>query len=471
MQPVENNPPAMKQRCAWRRSGVSAFLLLGGVFGLGFLVAMPPFQAPDEYAHFYRAYHVSEGGVLGIAESNRVVALLPQSLEELPHRLDVGRLIFEPENNWDFRTLHYAADLPLQPEDRIFTRLRGGIYSPAPYLPQALAIALGRWCGGGPLLLFYLGRVGNLLAWLVLVGMAIHRMPTAKWLLFFLAIAPMNLMQAASLSADATTTASVYLLLATTLALSQREAGGIHWKETFQLLILAAVLGLSKNVYCFLAALPLLLRPGTCRSRGHYLVTALGPFLCAVGLAAWWIQLSKELVTAETTPMGTAMFFTILADPAAFLSKIGTTLNCSGGDQSFIYCYYQGIVGIAGWMNIFLPAYAYQLFAVIFVFLCLTDHAGKVRLGVVVKLLLAMLVVATGFLVFATAEALFCDNSGPVIVGLQGRYFIPLVPLVALLCHHHGLWIRARYRAWAAMAGGLVLLVCSLIVIVIRYYG
>jgi hypothetical protein len=37
------------------------FLFLAVPFGLIFLLLSAPFQAPDEFVHFYRAYDVSEG--------------------------------------------------------------------------------------------------------------------------------------------------------------------------------------------------------------------------------------------------------------------------------------------------------------------------------------------------------------------------------------------------------------------------
>ena len=40
-----------------------AYLFLGLIFGILFLMITPPFQVPDEPQHFYRAFHVSEGNI------------------------------------------------------------------------------------------------------------------------------------------------------------------------------------------------------------------------------------------------------------------------------------------------------------------------------------------------------------------------------------------------------------------------
>lgn len=39
-----------------------AFLIISVVFGYILTFVTPPFQAPDEYHHMFRAYHVSMGG-------------------------------------------------------------------------------------------------------------------------------------------------------------------------------------------------------------------------------------------------------------------------------------------------------------------------------------------------------------------------------------------------------------------------
>ena len=54
------------------------FLYFALVFGLSLLVIVPPFQAPDEQHHFFRAYQVSEGIMVG--EHFRV-EYLPKSLK------------------------------------------------------------------------------------------------------------------------------------------------------------------------------------------------------------------------------------------------------------------------------------------------------------------------------------------------------------------------------------------------------
>ncbi|MER3433396.1 MAG: hypothetical protein C4288_08190 [Leptolyngbya sp. ERB_1_1] len=47
------------------KSPERAFLILSLIFGMMFIIALAPFQSPDEPAHFYRAYQLSEGKIIG----------------------------------------------------------------------------------------------------------------------------------------------------------------------------------------------------------------------------------------------------------------------------------------------------------------------------------------------------------------------------------------------------------------------
>ena len=78
------------------------------------------------------------------------------------------------------------------------------VYSPALLLPQALAMRLLERGEDTPaLLLFYACRFSSLLSYLFLAWMAIRLLPFGKWILMVLALAPMCLFQAATVSPDA----------------------------------------------------------------------------------------------------------------------------------------------------------------------------------------------------------------------------------------------------------------------------
>src|SRR4051812_35126073 len=59
------------------------FLAVSLIFGICFILLTPPFQVPDEFSHFFRAWQISEGRILSEKTNNRAGGELPLSLEKI----------------------------------------------------------------------------------------------------------------------------------------------------------------------------------------------------------------------------------------------------------------------------------------------------------------------------------------------------------------------------------------------------
>ncbi|MGH9194808.1 MAG: DUF2142 domain-containing protein, partial [Acidimicrobiia bacterium] len=178
--------------------------MLAGLFGVAYSILSPPFQGPDEHHHLYRAYQVSRGQVVATRIPGGVGGQIPDDIAE------VGEM---------FSELRHRPEEKVS-GDQIITNLfdrpgTGGttqahfegaaLYSPVPYLPQAIAIRVGRGLGLPPLILMYLGRFADLAMWIALVTIALHVAPIGRWALLVLALTPMSVFIAGTLSVDPVT--------------------------------------------------------------------------------------------------------------------------------------------------------------------------------------------------------------------------------------------------------------------------
>jgi hypothetical protein len=189
------------------------------LFGATFAIVTPPFQAPDETEHFDRAYRVSEGRLDLLPVPVRTAAPLPVSV----HRIGevFGDLPFHPERRTSPRAILAALRIPLAPERREPVSFPGSLnYTCVPYLPQAIGIAAGRLFGAPALALLYLARLTNLLCGALAVAFAVRRLPAFAWLAAMVALTPMALSLLGSASADVTTLASSFVLVATVAKLA-----------------------------------------------------------------------------------------------------------------------------------------------------------------------------------------------------------------------------------------------------------
>src|SRR5665647_829060 len=87
--PSKAPPPRLARVLAWDATEIfpPLFLALGGVLGLLFAVLMPPLQVPDELAHFFRAFAISNGTCMTPAEQ-AVPLTVHQLLAVFPSRVE-----------------------------------------------------------------------------------------------------------------------------------------------------------------------------------------------------------------------------------------------------------------------------------------------------------------------------------------------------------------------------------------------
>ena len=167
---------------------MSAFRFVAVVFGLAFALLIPPFQSPDEPAHWKRAYALSEGQWIARQQDQRLGLELPRSLDAV---IDSFQYL---KNDYSARCSlthwQHCRAIPLVASERHFSDLANtGFYAPFGYLPQALGIACGRLLGASALDLLYWARIFNLLCWLLLLEFAfalvnVYRRPLQVFCLF-----------------------------------------------------------------------------------------------------------------------------------------------------------------------------------------------------------------------------------------------------------------------------------------------
>jgi uncharacterized membrane protein len=347
---------------------------------------------------------------------------------------------------------------PLDPGRREY--LPVAPYHPVGYLAQAAGIGAGRLLGASPLVLFYLGRLGALGAWLALVFLAIRTTPVLGWTYLLLALMPMTLSLAASNSVDASVIGVSFLLSAQLLAWAyDGERARIDWADYARVVVLALVLALVKPVYLALLVLFYLVPRRKIGSAVRYhLVVPTIIVLCVAtdrlwgGLAAWAvapgpaIDLARHgtgsLPVPDVAPERQLAF--MVSRPFAFLRVLLSTF------ATFYGFYLRSFVGILGWLDTRLPGWV----AVAYV----TATAAVSFLSSHERVTWKTRCVGVGIfaLTFLAALVGMYMNSSSVgmsrVLGFQGRYLIPVAPAVCLML------LRRRSR-WSVTNGLAVALI------------
>jgi uncharacterized membrane protein len=149
-----------------------------------------------------------------------------------------------------------------------------------------------------------------------------------------------------------------------------------------------------------------------------------GAVLGATGL--WLAYSSSALVLSAPGTNISAQFAGIIAHPGVFAGTVLNTIEVNGQD------YIHGMIGILGWLTIFLPEIMYWL-PMIAVLACLMlRHPATPRIGLAEALWQTLLLSISALLVLVALYLYWSPVGAAVIYGVQGRYFLPLAGLASV---------------------------------------
>lgn len=227
------------------------FLIIAIPLGLLYLFVIPIGRVADEPSHFFRAYEVSHGWLVSETSDDGGGRELSTKLEEAIRKEDASYQDYASK----FSIAETAED------ERVFVNFYNtSIYFFTCYLPQAIGIFIGNVFGAPILVCAYLGRLFNLIFFIVLVFFSIKKAPVLKSAIFFVSLLPMTLHQAASLSSDVMTYATAVGLFAFVLYhLFDKQKKAFTVKDYVIMCLLCVFLGMCKYAYLPLCLLVLLI--------------------------------------------------------------------------------------------------------------------------------------------------------------------------------------------------------------------
>ena len=449
-------------------------------WGILYSLVFIPFTAPDEYAHFASAYRLSSQ-IMGQAVYNDEGQVWMREGDARQLWPELSAESYE-EVYGDFLALDHS-------QGRVgYGHVPMEVAFHA-YLPQALGITLGRLLSLGQVLTIYLGRLCNLLFFAFCAYQAVRFAPFGKMVFFGTAMLPMTLELVSSLSYDAFAIGLGMLFTAYALHLAY-ESPQVGKRELLVLAVLLAALAPCKMVYIPLAGLCFLIPREKFGSGKRYRQAALLVAACAAA-AVLAVNLDKILVYFQGTedPVSWAggvagySFSAVLADPLAACKVVGNTLIRK------MPSYLNSMVGGSlGWLEHEIDP-TLILFLLLWTALAALPVRGKgaaaemlqktgrpqeagqtqeqgggpsdepweiavmpVRHRLVSLALCVCSVLSTMFIMLMS----WTPFDSPFVEGVQGRYFLPVLPLGLLALRGRKLSLEAPVER--ILAGGYCLM-------------
>jgi uncharacterized membrane protein len=433
------------------------FLAYGLVWSMAMALYNPPNQVPDEIMHLVRIWQLTTPGLESAVIDNLIGVSLPVALY---HYSTTSYWIPYTEQHLTRERYRKISGMYADENKRMHLHHSGTVRNPASnYLPQVIGVWLGRTMNLSIRYCVYLGRLFSAVFWVVLVYAAIRLMPFRRWLLVFLALLPMSVHQAASLSADAMINGLAFLWVGGVLHVAYAPTSRLDWRTALFLALVAGLLCMGKGVYAPLTGLLLLIPPGKASSLGRYF-SMIGSVMAIVLACIYWnasyvkgifdqVDPIEELYTGRLAPGSTPQMPQInpkkqtdwvFADIPRFLKVVSQTFY---EERNHVF---QSYVGKFGWLNVRLPQWYYGTTLLFSLWVLATgggdsfDRAWRGRAWMVVLLLITLLV-------FSFFMYLTWNNPGShYMMGLQGRYFIPLGPIFIMALRQPLYSISTRFE-------------------------
>lgn len=400
------------------------FLLITILIGIIYVFAMPIYRGHDEHAHFFRAYEISKGILNTRIEDGMSLTDIPKAFTEITEGTD--RYYNE---SYYKDVIGFLGTTTQEGETITENGSYMAVYSPIPYIPQAITIAIVDLFTNNIAIMFYVARLVNLLVTIFILYLALKIIPFGKKIIFLIAIIPTTMTQMASMSPDATTLSTCILFVAYIVKLLY-EKKNMTKKEVATITVLGSIVALCKIVYIPFILLTLLIPRKRYENKKRYIQSILLMIVLPVLINLIWLGIAGTHLALIDNNKSSVQTINILTNIPEYIRTVLYTVQYSFGtliNELFGGALLHNDVVTTG-MIITIPM------IVLFLLEILLDEEIKGKLNTAMKWTFGGIIFVILCLIVTSLYVQWSPLKWFYVSGIQGRYFLPLLlPLVILL--------------------------------------
>ena len=410
------------------------FIIVAAVCGMALSLIVPISQTPDEGMHFYNML-MSYGTMELYAEEVQFM----ESSGMASFNDDNEVKLVDEQAYYDAGMKKYSYDLKLSDFSLSTWALK--------FWPGAIGFYLGVFLKMPIIVCHQMAELFALIFYIIMGVITLKLIPFRKEVMLFIMLMPMVLQQAGSINPDVIVNSCSFLATAYILHLKFREKK-VGWKDIIILGLLGLELLIAKEIYVLILA-------------GIFIIP-LDHFELKIGkkfeLAAF-IKKSKVLFIVLMV-IGAAACVYLLRNSvygkvllACIMQPGRTLLLFKFSVQSLKDYYLQTLVGCFGWLDTYVSYVFIMIFCLVLMYIMLFQKKEDIelssRLTLGNRITFFVIAIAVSMLVFLamitwsfelTKLDLNADLSAfreylykiVIILGVQGRYFIPILPMVLI---------------------------------------
>ena len=419
------------------------YLICSLLFGSVIMLVLPPFAVPDEKVHFNSAYNLSNvlegkgsiqinGGLLIRACDTKI---LPKEYSSNP---DLLRDLSEITKISGYKKYYpyLAKNVKAPDEPKIIKVDRKITNSVIGYIPQTIGILVARFLGLNQFGLFYSGRFFNLLFCSLFIFLGLKISKIEQILFFVIALLPMVLQQASSYSYDGLLNTMAFVFAMTIVSFyNDRKLD----KGRF---ITALISGLTLfSLKSFTYSPILLLSLILIKKNYFYSIKKrlLYSLLLIITVLIIMLFLRLFFLSDNSTVKTVVSFYGkekimydvgfLIKQPFEYLRLFFNTFS-----SHFFIFLSQMTGGIMAVRNVHISDFLFSLLVFSLFITTLENSQKTIQLKSVFHKVILFCIIFAVLNTVSVAMLLFgTDFGGYRINGIQGRYFLPVLPIILLL--------------------------------------
>lgn len=399
-------------------------LIIGGMY----VFIIPLCSQSDEPAHLYRAFQVAKGEIISPQKDGVFVTELPKSIEEMVE-VNSENKKREYKKYYDIKEM---MEIPFK-EDETTEIVTVGNYLGITYFPHVIGIKTGMLLNLNPYYSAMLGRITGLIITVLIFGWAIKKLPKHKLFASIILLSPVVLSYSASISADS-------LLLAASILMFSYVLYYMHTKEKVRKVdyaifaILTFILAVSKMAYVPIIGI-LIFIPKDCfkNSKVKWGIVA-GFILLGLISAIWWMNAANIDVSIGDENYTNIWIY---KKPLSYLIVLFRTTIANA------YSYMEN--AFAGFFLCHNQVRPYEIvplaYIIISIIAFLADE-NKEKTTMMQKLITAGIIALVYALVSTAMYVYNTSYKNDLIIGVQGRYFLPIILMAMFFANNKKIDIR-----------------------------
>ena len=406
-----------------------AFLMISIFLGINFVFTMPTYYSYDELQHFIKAYQIASFD-FGIEDEREIG--WPENIDQFfyPNGLKIVSYQSYKEKE------SFCNVFSNNTNDNIkYYSTTAKNYLPTAYLPAAFGIALGKLFAMPFFIVFYLGRLFNLLCYAVIFLFILKYTKVWKKTIFVLGLLPGLVYLASSYSADPVTFSFAVAVVALFGNMLFSKDYSVTNRHLIGFILCSSVMITGKMSYAPLIFLLFLIQNKKLlfskKHNNQQTISLKFAIIIILGLVVLfnvWYSLSNDLNqwNLEGVDVSEQIRFILMNIPLYFKICIKSILD------SFTY-YFAGAIGNFAYSGAFPDGLILSTIIYLILISILDNNENKNELNIKCKVGIGSIILMCLGLTITFIYVSFNPVGSLSINGMQGRYFAPLLlPLMLL---------------------------------------